>query len=151
METVLNLPSLDIYIKREARLGEYKQIRNANWRDHKCEGAIITTVVVNPLFDIGSDYIIPRIHYDKSFKVTFNWKEWISREMQLPRLQVWYTYESRRDANLEVSIYGEALRYNLSMSLGQYATFGVLNCDIPYTNLRLRKFPATPKGLNQDL
>jgi hypothetical protein len=61
METLLNLPPIDIFIKGQARMGTYRLKYNDSWRNLEYEHSRITNVITNPILEIG------RLHASKIF------------------------------------------------------------------------------------
>jgi ribonuclease HI len=124
METLLNMPPLDIFIKGEARMGAYRLELNNNWIKRNQQGhARITSTVTNPLLDMGSDRMLPKLTFDKPFKVLINWEEWKQMEQQcLTKGLVWYTDGSKTDTGTGAGIHGETQRCNIHVPLGKYTT-----------------------------
>jgi hypothetical protein len=56
METLLNLPPIDIFIKGQARMGTYRLKYNDSWRNLEYEHSRITNVITNPILEIGRLY-----------------------------------------------------------------------------------------------
>jgi hypothetical protein len=59
-ETLLNLPSLDIFIKGEARMGTNRLKCNDSWRNLEYGHSRITSINTNPVLEMGSDYMLPK-------------------------------------------------------------------------------------------
>lgn len=72
METMLTLPSLDVFIMGAARAGAYSLRHTNNWIVHHGLGHTSIETARNPIFDIASDIATTRISYDKSCKVFLN-------------------------------------------------------------------------------
>src|ERR1044072_996394 len=87
METMLNLPPLDIYVRGEARIAAYRLSKTSNWKPHIGPGHTrIEKLVTDPILEMGTDTINPRISYDKPFKICLDWEEWRWKETENPNL-----------------------------------------------------------------
>lgn len=124
METMLNLPPLDIFIKGEARMGAYRLNCNGNWKTQNHIGHTrIMNMIANPILNMGSDVMIPKFSYDKPFEVQLDWEEWRHQERQSWSNDLfWYTDGSKTDDGSGAGIYSEALKQNISLPLGRYTT-----------------------------
>lgn len=108
METILNLPSLDILIMEEARMKAYLLSNTNNWRTpHRSGHTSIETVVINPIFDMGSDIVTIRISNEKLYKVFLNRDEWRHGEGRKLKIQNWYTGRTRASDNSGIGVYEE--------------------------------------------
>ena len=109
METILNLPPLDIYINAEARMGAHRLKCNGNWQDVTFGHASITNTITDKLFTMTSDEMISKINYSKPFNIQLNWEGKVETKSQDGTL-VWYTDGSKTDSGTGAGIYGERPR-----------------------------------------
>lgn len=66
-ENRANSAPLDIYIKVEARIDAYTLKCSENWRIQDTSGhARIVNEITHPIFEMGSNAIIPKLSFDKS-------------------------------------------------------------------------------------
>jgi hypothetical protein len=124
METLLNVPPLDIFDKGEARKGAYQLKYNGNWRHHDLSGhSRITSMITNPVLDMGSDHMIPKYSFEKPFDIQIDWKEWSQKEKHCqPNSLIWYIDGSKTDSGEGAGIHGTNLGCEIYVSLGQYTT-----------------------------
>jgi ribonuclease HI len=137
LETLLNLPSLTIYIKAEARMAAYRLQITGNWRPGPVDGhSRITSVVTNSLFDMSSDLMLPKINTEKPFETQLNWGE-VNRTHSRENSITWYTDGSKTVNGTGAGIHGTHPEHSISLSLGVYAT--VFQAEIHAIEVCLRE------------
>jgi hypothetical protein len=100
IQTFLNVPPLAIFVKGEARKGAYQLKCNGNWRHQDLRGhSRITSIITDPVLDMGSDHRIPKYSFEKMFDIQIDWKEWSQEENHRPSNSlIWYADASRTNS-----------------------------------------------------
>lgn len=126
METMLNLPPLDIYIKGEARMGAYRLQKNNIWKTQIFGHSKITITVHNPVLEMGSDYMIRKTSFKKLIKTGINKpdQEWGTKEMNLVSkgCLVWYTDGSKTKEGTGAGVHCINPKVEISIPLGKHAS-----------------------------
>ncbi|KAL1446432.1 hypothetical protein WDU94_012296 [Cyamophila willieti] len=127
METMLNLPPLDIYITGEARMGAYRMQQNNIWKSQGYGHTKISTLVHNPVLVMGSDYMIAKTSFNKTIKTGTNKPEieWAEKEKALisKGCLVWYTDGSKTEEGSGAGIHSmNPPKGDMSIPLGKYAS-----------------------------
>lgn len=137
METILNLPPLDIVIKAEARMGAYRLKCNGNWYDNHLGHTKIESIVTNSLLEMRSDIMTPKINTNKPFKTQLSWENKTEETLVQSGKLVWYTDGSKTDNGSGAGVYGLAPRSNWFASLGKHTT--VFQAEIHAIEICLRE------------
>lgn len=120
METILNLPPIDLIVKAEARIGAYRLQLNGNWKPKPNGHAAITKMISNPTLTMGSDYMMPKKSLEKPFDIEIIP---VGNTGVTPKQEiVWYTDGSKTETGTGAGIYGQTPRCNISQPLGEYTT-----------------------------
>jgi hypothetical protein len=124
METLLNLPHLDIFVKGEVRKGAYWLKCCGDWRHHYLHGhSRITKMITDPVLEMGNDHMIFKYSFEKLFDIQIGWKVWSQKEMHCqPNSFIWYTDSSKIDSGAGAGFHRKNLGCEMPVSLVQYIT-----------------------------
>lgn len=129
LETLLNLPTLGVFIKSEAKKAAYRLNITGQWAQRVIGGghAQIWKNVVkeNHMFNFISDKITRRFHFDKKFKTIFPTREdWSNNNVlnKFTNSDICFTDGSLADGTSGAGVYRLNPRSELSFPLGEYTT-----------------------------
>ena len=123
METLLDLPPLDLIIKGEARLGAYRLKCSNNWKPGNGHSRI-DQIVTDPegILLMGSDYMVPIFSFEESFQVDLTGHDKLRDDPCHPGCLMWYTDGSKSDHGTGAGVHGKSPRHDLRIPLGKLAT-----------------------------
>lgn len=141
LETLLDLPPLDIFIKGEARMGAYRlQGKPRDKYENLGHNQIWNQGGVS-ISDTYTDHMVPKYTFNRNFGIEINdRREWNSISSKI-RGSIWYTDGSKTDEGTGAGIFSETENVGLSFSLGTYTTvfqaemYAILQC-VAMNNLR---------------
>ncbi|KAL1447090.1 hypothetical protein WDU94_000567 [Cyamophila willieti] len=125
METLLNLPPLDIVIRGEARMGAYRLQQNNLWKRQLYGHSKIILTVHDPVLNMGSDHMTVKTSLNKSINTGIKPAlDWVKHETGLisKGCLVWYTDGSKTDEGSGAGIHGVRPKVDISIPLGKHAS-----------------------------
>ncbi|KAI5735212.1 hypothetical protein M8J77_015582 [Diaphorina citri] len=155
LETILNLPPLELFIKGVARMASYRMECNNTWKPKRPNlGHVrINTVIHNRILQMISDQMVT-CNYDVTpAKTVINSRDyWERNHVETKHGEiVWYTDGSKTTDGTGAGIHGANPRVDISISLGEhgtvfqaevYAILGSLqkSLEIGYSNSTIKIF-----------
>ncbi|KAI5735950.1 hypothetical protein M8J77_024650 [Diaphorina citri] len=126
LETILNLPPLDLFIKGVARMASYRMECNNTWKPKRPNlGHVrINTVIHNRILQMISDQMVT-CNYDVTpAKTVINSRDyWERNHVETKHGEiVWYTDGSKTTDGTGAGIHGANPRVDISISLGEHGT-----------------------------
>jgi hypothetical protein len=116
IETQLNLLPLDIFIKGEVRISVYRLNCSDSWRNLEHRHSRITSIITNPVLEMGSDYMLPKYSFGKPFDIQIDWGVGVKRKSNVYQMTLSGTQMGQKLTMDEVLEYMEKPQDMISTS-----------------------------------
>ncbi len=122
LDSCLNIPPLDIYIRSVARKCAYRLQSGNTWKGTSHGHARITQMLEDCVLDMFSDQMKVCYSFSKPFKVIIpDRQEWLSSERPIPPGELeWYTDGSKSEEGTGAGIWGERPGREIIVPMGKY-------------------------------